>query len=357
MSEASPAYKLFSDPWKFYNAMLEDIEQARDYVYIETYKFGSGNIGERFRNVLTRKAKEGVMIKLLIDSWGTSVSSSFFNEMIQHGAEVRFFKKIKFFIDFFTKNHRRNHRKLMIIDDKISYLGSANIAGHSLNWRESMLRVDSSLTGKFKEVFLEDFRLYKRYVYNKPVFTRLIKHEGFEILRDVPSITRQRIKKRYERLLKNAKSKVFIETPYFLPSFLLRKALVDAANRNVEVNIIIPKHSDIGLIDVIRNRYLGNLYKNNVKLWYYMPHNLHAKIILVDDELFCIGSANFDYRSFRYQHELMLLGVEADILSQVKNHIDTTLINCEPFNFDDWKRRPFIQKFIEWIFMPFRYLL
>jgi cardiolipin synthase len=357
MSPVTQAYKLFSDPWKFYNAMLEDIEQASDYIYIETYKFGSGNIGVRFRDVLTRKAREGVKIKLLMDSWGTSVSYSFFSEMISHGAEVRFFKKIKFFIDFFTKNHRRNHRKLMIIDDRITYLGSANIAGHSLNWRESMLRIDGNLTGAFKNVFLEDFRLYKRYVYKKPDFTRLIKQNGFEILRDVPSITRQRIKRRYERIFKNANNKVYIETPYFLPSYLLRKAMTDAAARGVEVNILLPKHSDIGLVDVIRNRYIGYLYKHNVKIWYYMPHNLHSKLILADDTIFCIGSANFDYRSFRYQHELMLLGDEPKIADQVKQHIDTTLVNCEPFNYKEWKRRPFVQKCLEWIFMPFRYLL
>ena len=103
------SYKLFHDPWNFYNAMLADIEQAETSIYIETYKFGSGSIGERFRNVLIKKAKEGINIKLLLDSWGTSVSSSFFKDLIESGAEIRYFKKIKFFIDFFTKNHRRNH--------------------------------------------------------------------------------------------------------------------------------------------------------------------------------------------------------------------------------------------------------
>ncbi|MBU2652085.1 MAG: cardiolipin synthase, partial [Bacteroidetes bacterium] len=82
MQTAGSSYKLYDDPWKFYDAMLYDIEQAKKYVYIETYKFGSGNIGERFKNVLTAKAKQGVEIKLLIDSWGTSVSASFFEEMI-----------------------------------------------------------------------------------------------------------------------------------------------------------------------------------------------------------------------------------------------------------------------------------
>lgn len=356
MDEVRSTYKLFNDPWNFYNSMLEDIEQAKKYICIEVYKYGSGNIGERFRNVLIKKAKQGVVVKLLLDSWGTSVSTAFFKELVDAGAEVRYFKKIKFFFDFFTKNHRRNHRKLLIIDDNITYMGSANIAGHSLNWRESVLRIEGFLTKSFKHIFLEDFELYNRYVFNKASFTRLIRAGGFEILRDVPSITRQRIKKRYEWLIKQAKKSVYIVSPYFLPGFLLRKAMINASRRGVEVNVIIPRQSDIGLVDVMRNRYLGMLYRNNVKIWYFLPTNLHAKMVLVDDKTFVIGSPNFDYRSFRYQHEVALQGTNEGIKHYITEFISETLENSEAFNYDEWLKRPFIQKFIESIFIPFRHL-
>ncbi len=356
MADKGSQYQLYNDPWEFLNMMLKDIRQAEKYVYIETYKFGAGNIGERFRNVLTQIAKRGVEVKLLIDSWGTSVTISFFNELILHGGEVRFFQKIKFFIDFFTKNHRRNHRKLVIIDDKLVYLGSANIAGHSLNWRESVLRMSSPITKSFKRIFLEDFNNYNKYVFKKPYYIRLIKYKGFEIIRDVPSITRQRVKKRYEWLIRNARESVFIETPYFLPGFLLRKTMIAASKRGVNINIIIPRHSDIGLVDVIRNRYLGQLYKSKINIWYYSPCNLHSKIVLVDKNIFCIGSSNFDYRSFRYQHEIILQGSEKTITEQVEEHINNTLQHSEKFDFNEWSKRPFIQRLIEYIFIPFRHL-
>ncbi len=353
---SSISYKLFSDPWNFYNAMLTDIENAKNSICIETYKFGSGSIGERFRNVLIKKAEEGVKIKLLLDSWGTSVHGHFFKDLIAAGAEIRYFKKIRFFIDFFTKNHRRNHRKLLIIDDKITYMGSANIAGHSLNWRESVLRIEGFLTKSFMNIFLEDFSLYNKYVFNKGSYIRLIRAGGFEILRDVPSITKQKIKKRYEWLIKRAKNSVFIETPYFLPGFLLRKAMINASKRGVDVNVLVPKQSDIGLIDVMRNRYLGVLYRNNVKIWYFLPCNLHAKLILIDDKTFVIGSPNFDYRSFRYQHEIALQGNDDNIRQSINDHIAETIKNSEAFDYEEWLRRPFIQKFIESIFIPFRHL-
>ncbi|HSG67091.1 MAG TPA: phospholipase D-like domain-containing protein, partial [Bacteroidales bacterium] len=210
----------YDDPWQFYNAMLDDIEAARKSICIETYKFGNDNIGERFRDLLTRKAREGLKIKILIDSWGAQVSHSFFRELEKHGGEVRFFMKIRFFWDFFTKNHRRNHRKIILIDDHISYIGSANITGYSLNWCESVLRLNNpSLNRHFMTIFREDFRMYNRYVFKKPSLTRLLRSDDYEIIRDVPSITRQKIKRRFERLIKGAQKRIVIESPYFLPGF------------------------------------------------------------------------------------------------------------------------------------------
>lgn len=350
-------YILYDDPLRYYHAMLEDIEQAKSYIYLETYRFNNDSIGIKFRDALTRKCTQGLDVKLLLDSWGTSVSSNFFGELQKHGGEVRYFQKIKFFLDFFTKNHRRNHRKLLIIDDRISYLGSANYTEYSLNWRESMLRIGTDLSLVFKKIFLEDFRIYNKYVFEKLTYIRRIRHRSFEVIRDVPSLTKQRIRKRYLRMIRSANSEIMIETPYFLPGSFVRKALMDAARRDVSVKIIMPKHSDVGLIDVLRNRYLGILHKNGVGLLFYTPHNLHAKLILVDRETFSVGSPNFDYRSFRYQHEIALVGEEPGIVAQIEQHLAETIKNCEVFDYEKWLRRPKIQRFFEWLLGPFRHLL
>ncbi|MCD4698736.1 MAG: phosphatidylserine/phosphatidylglycerophosphate/cardiolipin synthase family protein [Bacteroidales bacterium] len=356
MREAT-AYILYDDPLKFYNAMLDDIAKAKKYIYLETYRFNNDSIGIKFRDAITRKSKEGVEIKLLMDSWGTSLPSTFFKEILENGGEVRFFKRLKYVWNFFTRNHRRNHRKLIMIDDKITYLGSANLTDYSLNWRESILRIQTDISSVFKNIFLKHFEIYNKYSFEKRIQIRKVVHGNFEIVQDVPSLTRQRIRKRYIELIKSATNKVVIETPYFLPSFYLRKALMDAAGRGVDVQVIMPKNSDVGLIDVLRNRFLGPLFTHGVNLLFYLPHNLHAKMLLVDDEVFSIGSPNFDYRSFRFQHEIVLIGKEEMITRQVKHHIEETLQNSEPFNFEEWKNRSSIQRFFEWVILPFRHLL
>jgi len=348
----------FDDPMKYYNAMLDDIMAAKKYVFIETYKFGHQTIGVKFRDALTAIAKKGVEVKLLIDSWGgSSIPDDFFDELKAAGGEVRLFQKIKINIDFFTRSHRRNHRKITIIDDRISWIGSSNLTDYNLIWRESMLRITGDIALKLKKVFYQDFKIYNKYIRYRRLYTRIIHHNDCEILRDVPSISRQKIKKRYEHLFRNAHSEIIIESPYFLPGFFLRKAMTDAANRGVEVKVIIPKHSDVRLVDILHGRYLEMLHNKNIKFLYFTQHNLHSKVILIDNKIFSLGSPNFDYRSFRYMHEIILTGINEQITELIRTHINETLSLCEPFDYEAWKRRPAIQKFFEWLILPMRHLL
>ena len=356
-SPETQAYRLYDKPEIYLSDMLEDIRQAKHYICLQMYKFYDDGIGRQFRDALTEKARQGVEVKVLIDSWGAGVSHSFFSDLIGFGGQVRFFTKIKFFIDFFTKNHRRNHRKLIVIDDAISWIGSGNITAYSLKWRELMLRIKGDIAHSFRKVFNLDFKLYNKYFFEKNSYIRLIRHGDFEIVRDVPSITKKRINKKFIQLIKNADKEVIIETPYFLPGYFLRRAMMDASKRGVRVYVIIPRHSDVMLVDILRNKYLGLLHLGGVKFLYYQDGVLHAKGILVDDSIFAIGSPNFDYRSFRYMHEIILVGRQQEVAEQLRAHIEQSLKFCEPFSYEKWLNRPKFQLLMEWLLLPFRHLL
>ena len=351
-------FLVIDDTLKFYNLMLGDIAQAKDYVFLETYKFSNDHMGVRFRDALTRKARHGVKIRILIDSWGKGpISETFFDELIRLGGEVKFFEKIRINSDLFTRGHRRDHRKILVIDDHICFIGSANITGYNLNWRELCLRMDGDLALSFKKVFLENFDAFNPYIItNKVTYTKSVRHGDFEILRDVPSMPLQRIRKRYTRMIRAAEKSVVLETPYFLPGFMLRKALMDAGKRGVEVKVIMPRHSDVRMIDILRNKYLGMLSKSNIRLLFYGPYNLHAKLLMIDGKTFSISSANFDYRSFRYQYEIALIGSDPEILCQLEDHVTETIRNSEEFDYIQWEKRALIEKIFEWILLPFRHL-
>jgi len=350
-------FRYFSDPLKFYSAMLEDINQAKKCIYLEMYKFAHDVIGEKFRDALTRKSKEGIQIKLLLDAWGTSSNTVFFSELLKNGAEIRYFKRLKWSYNWLARHHSRNHRKILMIDDEITYMGSANITAYSLNWRELVIRMKGPITKIFKRSFLQSRRIYNKLYFNTRTYSGVMSFRDFKLMRDVPSITRQRIKKKFEDLIRNSKSEVIIETPYFLPGYMLRKLLMEAARRGVHVVIITPKQSDVNMVDVLRSKYLGMLHKSGIELKFYLPYNLHAKLVVIDNEIFSVGSSNFDYRSFRYMHEIMLFGKSSEMIHGFKQHIMETLLECENFDYLKWYNRPLIHKFFEFMLVPFRHFL
>lgn len=350
-------FSCYSDPLKFYMAMLEDIGQAQKSIYMEMYKFGNDPIGEKFRDALTRKSREGIEIKLLLDAWGTSLSSSFFGEMIRNGVEIRYFKRLRLSYDWMARHHSRDHRKLLIIDDETCYLGSANLTAYSLNWREFVVRIQGGLTRAFRRSFTESRRIYNKLYFNTKLYSRVINYGDFRIIRDVPSITRQRVKKAFEDLIRKAKREILIETPYFLPGFLLRKLLMDAAKRGVQVTVCTPDQSDVGIVDVLRSKYLGIMHKSGIDFRFFVPYNLHAKLMIVDNEVFTFGSSNFDYRSFRYMHEIMLFGKHREMVDAFRKHVDETLNDCVVFDYVKWKRRPLLHKVFENLLVPFRHFL
>jgi cardiolipin synthase A/B len=349
-------FKMFSDPLVFLPAMLTDIKNASHYIYLEVYRFRNDPIGIRVRDSLIAKCREGVKIKLLIDSWGASSNQPFFKDLIDLGGEVKFFKKIRLSWDSFTKNHRRDHRKILVIDDHITWIGSANIAGYALNWRESMFRIKGPIAELFKKVFSDNLKIYNKYFYDKLAYTRIINYGRFQILRDVPSITFQPVQRKLLELVRKAKNEILIETPYFLPGSNLRRALVEASQRGVRVKIIIPQKSDVHVLDVLAGKYMGELVRANVSIHFYIPQNLHSKIFMCDRKYFVVGSSNFDYRSFRYQHEICLFGEHKPLIRQLTEHFQQSMSDSVLFDYDNWKRRPKLQRIFESMLVPFRHL-
>lgn len=338
------------------NSMYQDILNAKKSIYMEFYRIAFDFTGENFIDILAKKAKEGLKVICMFDSWGTPPAKPFFDPIIRNGGEVLFFRKIKFFVDFFTKNHRRNHRKLLIIDDEISYIGSMNITGYSATWRELCLRIEGPIALIFKKTFFESTKLRDKYIFNKFNYKKTIFYNGFEIVQDLPSIYRQMVKNRYEKFIAKATKEIIIETPYFMPGYKLRKFLYQAAERGVEVIVIMPRHSDVKLVDLLRDKYLLKMHEAGINMQFYTSGNLHAKGVMVDKKVFAIGSSNFDYRSFRYQHEIMLIGKQVEIVEMIDKHLKESLKGCQPFDPEAYRRRSLIEKFFGWVLIPFRHL-
>ena len=348
-------YSLFSSSKEWIRQLLLDIQQAKRYIYIETFRFVDDEVGQGVAEKLIQKAQEGVEVKMVVDSWGTR-KTALFTKMEAAGISVRFFKKIVISLLLCTKNHERNHRKIVVIDDEISYIGSANFSKYSFRWRESVLRIYGEIGTIFKDIFLDSFKNYKKKLKSREYY-KTINYKEFKIIREAPSIRHQETRKYFNSLIKNAQKSITIITPYFLPGKTIRSNLVKVAKKGVRTQVIIPQKSDVVVVDYMRNFLLGSLHKNGVKIYFFQPGNIHAKLILVDNKLFSIGSSNFDYRSFRYMYEINLSGENSEIVALVADYIDETLEQCAKFDLETWGKRSFWEILVAVILIPFRKLL
>lgn len=354
INKEHPEYQLFSSPKSWLMQLFNDIKNATHYIYIETFRLNDDLVGNALGELLIERAASGIEIRLIVDSWGTR-RSALLNKLEKKGVSIRYFKQLVFSFDFFTKNHERNHRKIVAIDDKIAYIGSANFSKYSLSWRESILRIETDMAKTFKKIFLDNYKISEKKI-KLLKYYKTINLQDLHIIREAPSIIHQKTRNYFLKLIKNAKKSIVIVSPYFITGKALRTKLIHAAKRGVEVTVIIPKHSDVRSIDLLRDLFLGDLHKHGINFQMYKSGNLHAKLLLIDKEIFSIGSSNFDYRSFRHMYEINLSGKESTISGLISDFIEETLADCNKFNKTKWLFRSFFNKLIGILLYPIRKL-
>jgi cardiolipin synthase len=345
----------FSNSPTWFAALLKDIARAKKLIYLETFRFTQEHIAQELVTALKKKAAKGVKIRLLLDDWGTTAKPEFFASLIKEGGQVKYFKKLKLSSQLISYNHRRNHQKVVIIDDDITYIGSANIIGYGSTWRECIVRLKhKKIAEASKKFFLYNFNMKQfPFTLSKKRSTP-VQFKTMALVRDVPSLRFQRIRNKLKHYIRKAKKEIIIETPYFVPDPILLYHLAQAVKRGVSVIIIIPKKSDVKLVDILMKSTYGQLHKQGMQLRFYHKGFNHAKVSLFDKKYFCLGSSNFDYRSFVYQYELNICGVHPKLVQEVQAHVQETLKHTEPFNFAEWKNRSYTHRFFEWLLAPFK---
>ncbi len=349
--------KYYDKPKHFYVDLLKDISKAKKTIMIEIHRL-EGLIALDLRDLLVKKAKEGVKIKILPDYWGLNVAKDYFDELKKLGAEIRLFRAFKITTNLISYNNRRDHRKIVLIDDNLCYLGSANLTDYCRDWREFIVRIDDrQFSEKLKKIFLDNFKLHNFFMHSIKKHISPMKYESLEIVRDVPSMRFQKIRNKHLHLIRKAKREVIIETPYFVPDIKTILALINAAKRGVVIKLILPKESDVKIVDVFTQSLFGKLHDKKIKIYLYSPGFSHSKLSLIDGHIFSFGSSNFDYRSFRYQYELTIFGDNKIFTKYVQKHIQKTLENTKEFEYTKWKARPLYKRILEILIEPFKHFL
>ena len=318
---------LFTDGKDKFSALINDLENAKDHIHLLYYIIRNDQLGTKIANVLIKKAREGVEVRVLYDDMGSrSLSRKFIKRLEAANIQVSAFfppkiPKINFKINF------RNHRKLAIIDGKIGYIGGFNIGDEYLGksekfgyWRDTHLRIQGDAVKMMQIRFILDWNQASRHhiEYDDRYFIGGEKGDvGVQIVSSGPDQQWEQIKYGYIKMIMSAKESVYIQTPYFIPDESLMDALRIAALSGVKIKIMIPNKPDHMFVYWATLSSIGELLNEGAEVYLYQNGFMHAKTIVVDEKLSSVGTANIDVRSFRLNFEVNAFLYDIDIAKKL----------------------------------------
>ena len=308
---------ILTDGDEKFDRLIEDIRSARHFIHIQYYIIKNDVLFERIRKELVKKVEEGVEVRILFDSMGCrTVPRSYWKHLNEEGIRTAeffpaFFKRLQLRINF------RNHRKIVIIDNRVGYVGGFNIGKEYIGlddkfgyWRDTHLRIQGSGILGLHLRFLLDWNyaagenLFGQKKYFEKVYPGERDNCLMQIISSGPDTARQMIHDNYLRLITKAKERIYIQSPYFIPDESVMDALMIAVHSGVEVNIMIPCKPDHPFVYWATYSYIGDLVMAGANCYTYDNGFLHAKGIVVDGKVFCYGTANMDIRSFALNFEV-----------------------------------------------------
>ncbi|ACB49532.1 cardiolipin synthase-like protein [Crocosphaera subtropica ATCC 51142] len=343
---------------EIFSARLNAIEKAKNFIQLETYIMTPGNRADQFAEAIIKKARTGVKVQLVVDNYGVkSMPDSYWKNFKKEDIEVRKFNQFQWRNPL--KNLRRNHRKLLIIDNEIALIGGAGISdrwdgwseiGDQEPWLDYEIAIEGNILTRLSGFFWQHW-LDSRGVIDFLNIPSQQKQDNLpKILvtaNDYPSYKDSSIRGLFQTLILGSTQRLWIASPYFLPNSNSCRMLRDAKARGVDVKILtMGEHCDKGFVrKVTRERY-DKLFKGEIPIHEYQPSMIHAKIILVDEDWICLGSANFDPRSFFQNDELNLSIKNRDFADRVEQFFIKAFEKSHLITIEDWHKRPFGDRLI-----------
>lgn len=360
---------IFNDGKQKFDALIEDIRNARKEVNVQYYIIQPDALGTRLRDALILKAKEGVKVRVLYDEIGSKkLSIKFFKELIAAGGEVEvFFPSMLKLINFRMNN--RNHRKLCVIDGEIAYIGGFNVGDEYLGivkkfgyWRDTHFRMKGNSVNQIQGRFILDWNYARKHKHESIDQFAFYsgEHTGsspVQIVSSGPNSHVEHLKNMYIKLILNAKRSVYIQTPYFIPDSSFMDACKIALLSGVDVRIMIPNKPDHPFVYWATWACAGELLKFGAKVLLYENGFLHAKAIVVDEEVASVGTMNIDSRSFRLNFEVNAIVYDQQIAKQLQQLFDEDSMLSSELTRERYKDRSLIIKFKEGISRLFSSIL
>jgi cardiolipin synthase len=335
-ASTAQSVRLLVDGAATYAALLEAIAGARRHVHLEYYIFAADRTGTAVRDALVERARAGVAVRLLLDAVGSSATPRrFFAPLLAAGGQLAWFHPLRFG-RFWQRPwiNLRSHRKIAIIDGAIALTGGINVTdeeNESLRadaYRDLHLRLTGDVVRSLQLVFVEDWA----YATGERNFISAVNAETpapspgpmpVQVLTSGPDSSWEAIHRMHVAAIHAAHRRVWLTTPYFVPSEAALLALTSAALAGLDVRLLVPRRCDSLFVTLAARSYFDELHAAGVKVYEYGPRMLHSKALLVDESLAIVGSANFDHRSFSLNFEVSMLFDEPAIAGELARFIES----------------------------------
>lgn len=349
----------FTDMHDKFDTMLEDIKAAENHINFQYYAFKLDDLGTKIYNALLKKQREGVRVRILYDDIGSrSLALKHFKDIEEAGGAVEAFFSSRMPLINPRMNYR-NHRKIVIIDGKIGYVGGSNVEDKYLGrdpkmgaWRDTHLRVMGDAVESLQLRFMMDWNSHNSHLPMKdeekyfPDYT----HDGdttMQISSSGPDEAYQEIKYGYLKMIYSAKDTIYIQSPYFIPDQAVREALHVAILSGVKVNLMIPSFPDHPLVYWGTYSNAGEMVKMGADVYTYTPGFLHPKVVMIDDEVVSVGTTNIDNRSFLLNFEVNAFIYDSEEAIRQRKFFERDIENCKPLTVERYEQRSLWIKFKE----------
>lgn len=342
---------VLQDGMATFESILAAIREAREFIHILYYIIEEGEMADRLFGLLAEKQKEGIVVRVIFDGFGSwFLSRSYLKKIRATGIEILPFVPLSLW-RFFNKINYRNHRKIVVVDGRVGFTGGINISDKYLHgdpelghWRDTHLRIEGPAVTALQFAFLTDWYFVKgEYLIRKQDLFPPIEPKGntfAQVIAGGPNNAFANIKQQYFAMITGAERYIYLATPYFIPGENILFALKTAALSGVEVRLILPYNSDSIILKWSVRAYLEELLEAGVEVFFYMDGFLHSKIIIADDLVASIGTANVDERSFEHNFEINAVVYDPEICLQLKQQLQDDLVNCQRLEPDIFQQRP-----------------
>lgn len=363
--------KLLKSGREKFDDLFAAVRRAKHHIHLEYFNFRNDSIANALFALLSEKAKEGVEVRALFDDFGNMsnnqpLKNSHLKKIHRMGIEIYAFDPIRF--PYINHVLKRDHRKIVVIDGQVAYMGGMNVADYYINgtevvgkWRDMHMRVEGPAVAELQAIFLDMWKKVTR----KDLSTQDVYFPEPEMMNGCvqmgivdryPGRTPASIRRAYVASINAAQRKIQLINPYFVPTHSIKKALKKAIDRGVDVQIMISAKSVIPFTPDASIYFAYKLAKRGAKVYLYEGGFHHSKIMMVDDCFCTLGSANLNSRSLRYDYEVNAFMFNQEVTDELIQMFEDDKLSSTPFTREEWKQRTRWKRFVGWfanLFAPF----